>query len=349
VVCWSNGLDHDDGRYPFALHRIPRRDRRFLRFFKTVTTLWKCGADADVFFSNSLDLEIHAAARRLGKPVVHKVVGDRAWEAARSRGWFRGTIDAYQKAPKSLALRALDRWRSHPLLRATRVIVPSRYLARLVVSWGVPEARIRIVPNATPVDCRCGSVHLPAFSGKTIATVCRLVPWKGVDRLIAAMVELPYARLAIAGDGRERETLQSLARRKGVSDRVVFLGQLDAADVRALLAISDVFVLNSSYEGMPHVVLEAMAAGVPVVATDAGGTGEVITNERTGLLIPNGDDEALLAAIRRLLHSDELARSLAGAARTAIGRDFSEQACFSAYEAILAEAAGAAEKRAVAG
>ncbi len=187
VVCWSDLLAHED-QYPFAVHRISRRTNRAGRFLATVMNLRAVGANADVFFANTLDQEVHAAARSLGKPAVFKVVGDRAWELARTRGWFLGDLDAYQKVPKSAAVRALDLWRTYPLRRATKIIVPSRYLSRVVEGWDVPLERIQIIPNATPTDGSLGELQLAPFPGKTITTICRLVPWKGVDLLIAAVI-----------------------------------------------------------------------------------------------------------------------------------------------------------------
>jgi len=108
--------------------------------------------------------------------------------------------------------------------------------------------------------------------------------------------------------------------------------------VPAYLRAADAFVLNSSYEGLPHVVLEAMEVGVPVVATDAGGTGEVVVHERTGLLVPVGDGGALLEAVRRLWDAPGLAVQLVEAARLELGRRFSHEGMVGATERVLAEA-----------
>ena len=336
VVCWSDAVEHDDSTYPFPVRRIARGRSRVGRSLATIAALRENAAAADLVFANTLDAEAHAAARLAGKPIVHKVVGDRAWEIARTRGWFDGTIDAYQTQRKSGPLRLLDAMRSYPLRRARRIFVPSAYLARLVARWGVVPGRIEVIPNATPIDAENGTLRLPQFSGRTVATVCRLVPWKGVDRLIGVVAGMPDTRLVIAGDGPERAMLESIAARTGAGDRVLFLGNIDPADVRAVLAVSDAFVLNSSYEGMPHVVLEAMAARVPVVATDVGGTAELVRNGETGLLIPAGDDTALEAALANVFCGRGV--PLAKAARLRVEREFGEEACFRRYEAGLLEA-----------
>jgi glycosyltransferase involved in cell wall biosynthesis len=105
--------------------------------------------------------------------------------------------------------------------------------------------------------------------------------------------------------------------------------------VRALLEVSDVFILNSQYEGLPHVVLEAMAAGVPVVATRVGGTPELVKDGDTGMLIPSGDVQALIAAIRQLLSDIELRKRLSRNAHEMLSKRFGEEKCFLSYEAAL--------------
>jgi glycosyltransferase involved in cell wall biosynthesis len=245
---------------------------------------------------------------------VHKIVGDYAWERAVGRGWFTGTIDQYQRSAKNWQLRFIDFIRTFPLRLAHEIIVPSQYLRRIVTGWDIPAEKIRVVPNAIAARTRSDSASLPLWSGRTLITVCRLVPWKGVDGLIRLLPELPETRLVIAGDGHSRDQLQALAHSNGVESRVLFLGDVPQDAVTAYLTQADAFVLNSSYEGLPHVVLEAFAARTPVIATAAGGTGEIVQHNITGLLVPVGDSAALKSAIEQLWREPELGRRLANEA-----------------------------------
>jgi len=338
VVCLSDRLDHDDRGYPFAVRRIRRGLPLPLRWLRTAGAIWRAARGADAVLVNGLRLEAMAATRLAGAPAVHKVVGDLAWERARNRGWFAGTLDEYQAAPKGPRLRLLDWLRALPLRGAARVIVPSRYLGRIVQGWGFPAARTSLVYNAVeprPADAAGDDAALPPYAGPTLVTVCRLVPWKGVEGLIRALGALPGARLVVVGDGPLRVALEGLAAAEGVAERVVFTGGVPAGRVRAILRRADVFVLNSSYEGLPHVVLEAMAEGVPVVATDAGGTGELVEHGVTGMLVPVGDDAALAAAIAALLRDPETARALAGGAARALESRFSYAAMVEETERLL--------------
>lgn len=341
VLCWSDTLAHDDSHYPFEVHRVLRGRFPLLRFAETVVRLCQLGRSADVLFANTLDLESRIAAMLLGKPAVHKVVGDRAWEVSQRRGWFAGTIDEYQQAKHGwrlagLRLWALNQLRNFSLGRSHFIITPSQYLANIVGAWHGDRKPISVIYNSTQLNPLTEPIDLPAAADRTITTVCRLVPWKGVERLIQAVAKLDNnVRLVIAGEGPERSHLEQLSTRLGLSDRVLFLGQISKSQVGAVLQASDIFVLNSTYEGLPHVVLEAMAAKVPVIATDVGGTSEVVRSDYTGILIPSKDNDALISSLNRLLHSPEQGRQLADNGRKLIEQTFAEEQCFMRYEKAL--------------
>jgi glycosyltransferase involved in cell wall biosynthesis len=125
----------------------------------------------------------------------------------------------------------------------------------------------------------------------------------------------------LVGDGRFREALIAHARAAGIADRVRFSGGL--ADVRPALAAADVFVQASDEEGLPVAVLEAMAMGVPVVATDVGGTREAVNDGVTGLLVPARDAAALAAAVVRLMDDSGLAARFGTFGRKRVAEEFS--------------------------
>jgi glycosyltransferase involved in cell wall biosynthesis len=142
----------------------------------------------------------------------------------------------------------------------------------------------------------------------------------------------------LAGDGDERAALESQCAVLGLQERVLFLGYQQ--DVPNLLAHCDLFVLPSLYEGLPLAILEAMAAAKPVIATAVGGTGEVVVDGETGLLVPPGDPTALAGAIRKLLSDPPFARRLAAAGNVLVQRSFSTEAMVrrvsQVYEDLLA-------------
>ena len=115
------------------------------------------------------------------------------------------------------------------------------------------------------------------------------------------MERFPEVHLQIIGEGPERSSLEALIREKNLQGRVLLTGNLTRRELFAALEHADLFVLNSTYEGLPHIVLEALKAQVPVIATNCGGTGELIQHGHNGLLIPAADEQALCNAIKLLL------------------------------------------------
>jgi len=347
VVTLSDSLEHDDAARPFRVHRIGRSLFKPWRMLVTVCKVWRLSRSSDLVYVNGLGSEAALGALLAGRPTVHKIVGDYAWERARSKQWFAGTLDEYQAARKGIRLRTLDLVRTVPLRFAKRIITPSDYLRRIVTEWRIPREKIAVIYNAVPsiASSTTEPPALPPFDGKTLITVCRLVPWKGLDALIRLVAAMPKTRLAVVGDGSLRAELEAQARSLGLQDRILFLGHVPQAKVPRFLRGADVFVLNSSYEGLPHVVLEAMTAQVPVVATHVGGTPEVVEHEVTGLLVSPNDEPALRAAVERLCMSRELAMRFATEAARRLQTRFRAQEMIELTEAELMKAAGQDTRR----
>jgi glycosyltransferase involved in cell wall biosynthesis len=340
VLCLSDDPARDRrASHGFPVTRIRRGLFLPLRMARTVAGICRVALSSDVLYVSGLGFESWLASLLTGVPMVHKIVGDYAWERARNLGLFRGTIDDYQRARKSLRLRLMDWTRFRPLKAAREVIVPSQYLRRILEGWGVDSRKIRVVYNAVEP----GRIsEKPERNPRRVATVCRLVPWKGVDGLMEAVARIPGLHLDIAGDGPLRASLEALAMRLGIAERVTFHGTVEEAEVSAILQRAGVFVLNSTYEGLPHVVLEAMREKVPVIATDVGGTSEVVKDGVTGILIPAGDVSALEGALRRLAADPELADRLVRAGTQSLVETFSYDAMLEGAESVLLRSAASA-------
>lgn len=161
-------------------------------------------------------------------------------------------------------------------------------------------------------------------SHKVVLTVGRIMPPKGHTHLIAAMGQLagthPEIRLLLAGDGDLRKGLEAKCAAKGLSDRISFLGS--RPDVADLLALADIFVLPSLWEGTSLALLEAMAASRPIVATDIPGNAAVLGSPPCAVLVPPADSEALAEAISDLLDQPERAAEYGRAARRIVVERF---------------------------
>jgi glycosyltransferase involved in cell wall biosynthesis len=223
----------------------------------------------------------------------------------------------------------LDYW---SLRRAYRAVVVCQPFARALERRGVPRDRIHIqhnsvkpftAPPAAEIDAirRELGIKLPV-----VLAVGRLSAEKGHADLLEAVARVsdPPFQLVIVGDGPERCALDEQIARLRLEQRVVVPGQ--RLDLRPFYAAATLLALPSHSEGSPNVVLEAMAAGVPVAATNVGGVPEIIENERTGLLVPARNPDAMAAAIRRLLLAPEARCALAAAARREVEAHYTPDA-----------------------
>jgi glycogen(starch) synthase len=230
---------------------------------------------------------------------------------------------------------------SRLLQAAGAVLVLTDRLAERLVGAGIPASRVRVVPMG--IDLGNGRpLPRPASmdEGRWIVYAGRLVREKGVRELVDAFGRLSVegARLMIVGDGRDRAALEIAAGRLGTDGRVRFVGAVPQPDVRPYLEHADVVVLPSWYEERGRVLLEAMAAATPVVASRTGGIPSTVCDGRNGLLVPPRDAAALATAINRVLGDDELAASMGSAGRATAsehGIDGLVAATLATYEAAL--------------
>ena len=279
-----------------------------VRMAATVKQLIGLARRADVIFANGLYLEAAIAAAFVGRPLVIKIVGDEVWERASHRGWTKAEMDDFQTAPSGWKIRLFRRLRRYTISSSKAVIVPSQYTAGLVRRWAPGLTPIHVIPNAVGNPLTSLDFHPRSESQarRTVAFVGRLIPLKRVDGLLTAIAAIEGVGLVIVGDGPDREALERLALALGLEHRVQFTGAIDQDKVAAILAECFALVLNSTTENCPHVVLEAMAMGLPVIATRVGGIPELVEDGVSGLLIDPIGEGQLHAAIKRLLDDERL-------------------------------------------
>jgi glycosyltransferase involved in cell wall biosynthesis len=297
-----------------------------------VSRLRALGVAVDVIDETDDELavrELAAWLRREEIDLVHahmyraEVVGVRAGVAAGTPVLMATVHSSRVRSPGDVALLAS----LTPSM--DRLIVPSESIRRKVVGEAREGARFAIIPNgvdlsrfASPAPCALRREFGIPAEAPLLGVVARLEPEKGhrflLDAMPSVLAPAPDAWLAIVGEGSEAEALRAQAASLSVADRVVFTGRRE--DVSALTADLTVAVLPSLREAQGISILEAMARGVPVVASAVGGIPEVITSGVDGLLVPPGDPDALANAIGQLL-SDAALRERIGAAGYATVRD----------------------------
>ncbi len=207
------------------------------------------------------------------------------------------------------------------LARATLRVTPSGFLQRVFAKHGLSA---EIIPNV--IDLSRFGLRAP----RPAAAAAHLIVTRNLEAIydIATALQafallrktLVDARLTVAGSGPQGAELQALAANLGVAEAVRFSGRIDNADIAALYASADCMLNPSTVDNMPISILEALACGVPVVSTDAGGIPDMVVHEQTALLVPIGDAAAMAAAALRVLNDPSLATRLAQAGRAEVER-----------------------------
>ncbi len=254
---------------PFrTVRHLPAGLRHLAYFGKLLLT------PADLIYAQdtvSVGLPAACAALFLRVPLVVRVPGDYAWEQARQRFGVTDELDVFQKKSYGLRVAFLRMLQRFVVNRAHIVITPSEYMRALVGKWTDPK-KVHRVYTSLPLPPR---YELPAERplGFLVLTIARPVPWKGLEALERTV-------------GRNKNWVY-----KHIND-------LPHEQAMGWMKSADVFVLNSTYEGLSHVLVEALSLGTPVIATNVGGNPEVVGD--AGILIPAKDDEALYAALREV-------------------------------------------------
>jgi glycosyltransferase involved in cell wall biosynthesis len=205
----------------------------------------------------------------------------------------------------------------------------SRMIEEIV---GLPDGSVRAVPNGVPPPPATNIDPPRLTDAPVIGSLGRLTDQKGYDLLVRALADLPNATLVLVGDGPERTRLERLAAELGVAERLVITGW--KSDARAYLTTFDIFALPSRWEGMPLSILEAMQAGLPVLATDVGSVAEAVADGETGYVIAPDDIDALRARLRRLTADRALRERMGSHARAIALERFTDTAMACRYEEI---------------
>ena len=257
--------------------------------------------------------------------------------------------------PVIVSERCVDSWKATWQLwldkklvgRTTKLVGNSQSVVDFYRQFGYDDARLQVIRNGLPLDPSPPLPHPQREELRRqwsanhphpfiVGVVGRLAPQKRVEDVIWAIELLKSARddvyLVVAGDGPLYNDLRNFAAYFGIADRVTLLGHRH--DARELLTCFDTFVLASDFEGQSNSLMEAMGAGLPVLATDIPPNRELVTHDETGIIFPVGDRVILARQIRRLADNPENARRLADAARQKMLEDFSVNRMVNEYAAL---------------
>ena len=273
------------------------------------------------------DIYGYLAARRESKPVV-----------ATCHNWAGGTkaLDIYNR---------LDRW---VLKRFNAIAAVSPLVREQLINSGISDRRIKVIDNGIDVEAFARPRMLNQSrmaTEKVIGVVARLDLQKGFEYLFIAVHDLcrnvKGLTVVISGEGPDRPAIERMIERYGLQNNVVLAGQ--QSDMPAVYAAMDIFVLPSLNEGLPMTVLEAMAAGKPIVATSVGAVPNVISEGESGLLVKPKDAVGLRHAIARLLDDSELGRRMGARAQEWVGRQYTSAAMALEYREMYEQVLGRKE------
>jgi glycosyltransferase involved in cell wall biosynthesis len=306
----------------YPVRWVSRNAPAGLRHVRVALEVARSARRADVVYSTSMARRAALGAAFVRRPLVLKLTADEAYERERRSGRFSCDLDAFQRHRGGSRVALLRATRNVAVRRAAFVFTPSAYLRDVAVGWGIPAERVSVIPNPAPevgalpprdvVRAELG------LNGATLGFAGRLMAAKALEVGLAALARIPDVALVVVGDGPDRPRLERLTEELGLDGRVRFLGARSRDEVLRTLYAADAAVLPSRWENFPHLVVEALAVGTPVIASAVGGVPELVRHGENGLLVPSGDVDALAEAIQRLLADEALRDRLAAAAAPSV-------------------------------
>ena len=286
VICLTDEKKID--RESYFVRRILRNQNLVIRWIKTVLTIIRHGYDADVIFVNGLPMESYVANIFLRKKIVRKVVGDWAWERGRNKGLTEDSFDEFQINSHNIQLEVAKFARGWTATKADIVITPSIHLSNVVNNWGVDREKIRVLYNGTKISNE-QIIRKDIQNKFKFITVGRLAPFKNIDSIIEAIAELKQVNmdifLYIVGSGPMEKSLKKLSKDLNLENNILFTGQKTPEELKKYYLDSNIYIQASGYEGLPHVLLEAINYELALISTPIGGSNEVLEGGKNGWLI----------------------------------------------------------------
>ena len=284
VVCLTNKKEIDNENY--LVKRILRKQNLIIRWIKTVLVIVINGRKSDVIFVNGLPMESYIANLILRKKLIRKIVGDWAWERGRNKGITEDSFEDFQNNKHNLHLEIAKFSRGWTATKADIVITPSYHLKKVVNGWGVDLDKISVIYNGTEIK----NINRNKINDKIrILTVGRLAPWKNIDKIIDSikllMLENINLEFYIVCIGPKENYLKDLAVKNDLKNNIIFTGQKNKQELEEIYKNSDIYIQASGYEGLPHVILEAINFNMTIISTPIGGTNEILLDGKNGWLV----------------------------------------------------------------
>jgi glycosyltransferase involved in cell wall biosynthesis len=333
--------DREPALEAYGVHWASRRLPMGARHLRAAALIRSRARHADVVYSTGLVGRSALGTTLARTPLVLKLTSDPTYERSVRFGLTRRDLASYQRQG-GIRVRSLRLARDLALRRAAHIVCPSASLRELAIGWGLAPDRVTVLPN--PVSAPRGLAEQAELrrrhrlNGPTLVYAGRLSVQKALDVALEALAKTPDVSLVIAGDGPDAELLRRRAEELSLDGRARFLGPQPRGAVFELLRAADAAVLSSKWENFPHMVVEALAVGTPVIATETGGVVEIVEDGQNGLLVPPGDPDALASSIERFFADEGLRERLRRAAAGSVA-EYAPVHIYDRLEQILVEAA----------
>jgi glycosyltransferase involved in cell wall biosynthesis len=292
LICYGDSKEEGDKNEKFKIIRILRGQNKLKQYFYYLVSLFKLAKNADVIYAQgplAAGLPAMWISKILRKKFIIKIVGDYAWEQyqnqmSKSKCQMSkiDLIDEFQNRKYDWKTELRRTIQKKVCEKANKIIVPSEFLKKIVIGWGIEEEKIKVIYNTfSGIE----DVEAKNVDNDIIISAGRPEPWKGFDTL--------------------KEIMPGLLK-ENPKFKLMIEHKMPHRELMAYFKASKVFVLNTGYEGLSHMLLEAMACGLPIVTTNVCGNPEVITDGENGLLVEYNDKEQLKSAILRVWRDEGL-------------------------------------------
>ena len=342
VICLTDSPTEDRENYKVV--RILRHQNLLIRWFKTIFIILRNGHNANLLFVNGLPMESYVANLFLRKKMIRKIVGDWAWERGMNKKLINESFDEFQNKKHTLHLEIAKFSRGWTAGKAKLVITPSKHLSTIVQKWGVEEKNLKVIYNGTEIHDSSSADIIASKTPFTFLTVGRLAPWKNIPTIIKALKiyknEGIQFKFYIVGSGPEEDNLKKLVTANGLQNEVEFTGQLKKTELFEYYKKANIYIQASSYEGLPHVILEAISHKLSIISTPIGGTNEILLDGKNGWVwnLKNNfkpEESQLFEIINRITNNPKDDQTKKSNAINYLNQNFDEEKNFKEYLEII--------------
>ena len=318
----------------YEVIRILRRQNKFIRFFKTVIQIVKFGGNSDVIFINGLWLETYIANLLIRKNTIRKIVGDPVWEKYYSKYKVTEEFDEFQSKKYNVSIELYKFLRNVSIKSVNTIIVPSNHLSNFVKNIGFSGNLLQI-NNGTKKSTDIEKI----YDENNFLIVSRLVRHKNIDLIIKAFNDLKEQdsldfKLNIIGEGPEYKKIKNLIEKFNLSDSIRLVGSKFGNELEEYYKNSNYFLQISSYEGMPHSILEAMNHKLIVIASKYGGNYELIGNNDFGYIVESLETGHITDSIKNAIN-DKQNQNLASKGKNLVNQEYNIELTTQKYAEVI--------------